>query len=441
MKQDLTIGEQTELLKHSATIHIINSLSMLERKIYNVMLKNAFPSLQKKNVYKVNLNYVKSMIGREGNNYDDIKEAIQTLVKTTVQWNIFNKDNKNEWGITTFLAAASIKNGICTYEYSTKLREFLAAPNIYAKLNLLVQRKFSTKYALILWEYFIDKLSVQNKSSIQTEYIQLDQLRLLLGVENEYLDFKIFNRDILKKSLSEINKVSDIEVEVTYQRQLRKIVALSFKVSRQKNFQYPLINMQNSNSFGETAMSIDSDNKISDRFDISEHLLNILIKEFYVAQKVAQRIVNTYNIEDINQSLDVVRNQIEAGKDIKDIAAYTVKAIDEGWLLSKSSKSHVSEVDQINFAFIENTLFNQEWKTVWYSLKDKIDEATFKSWIAKLVFSEVSKNNVNYLVRDNNKFVKDYIETHFHKILLEEWQKINPKIKNINISLHEHEEA
>ena len=74
------------------------------------------------------------------------------------QWNgiILGKDKKQEWGAASLLAWVLIKDGICSYEFARPLRLKLHNPRVYAKLNLRLQNRFKSQYALVLWEVCFD---------------------------------------------------------------------------------------------------------------------------------------------------------------------------------------------------------------------------------------------------------------------------------------------
>ena len=69
-----------------------------------------------------------------------------------MQWNLLGKNNKEEWGVAGLLAEARIVEGICRYSFSPHLRMKLYNPIMYTKLNLRLQNRFKSQYALILWE-------------------------------------------------------------------------------------------------------------------------------------------------------------------------------------------------------------------------------------------------------------------------------------------------
>jgi hypothetical protein len=132
----------------------------------------------------------------DSKNDDYLKEALEALVGCKVKWNVLDKDNKWEWGVTTLLAHATIKDGLCTYSYSPPLRERLHNPNIYARISLSMQNKFDSKHALALWELCLDSLD-RPKQYGETPWIPLETFRELMGIAEEmYPEFKKLNKGL-----------------------------------------------------------------------------------------------------------------------------------------------------------------------------------------------------------------------------------------------------
>jgi Initiator Replication protein len=104
---------------------------------------------------------------------------------------------------------------------------------MYARISLTLQNRFEGKYGQVLWELCVDYLGYEREAG-ETAYIPLDKIHKLLAVENSQHanQYKIFNRDVLKPALAEINRVSDLRVMVDCQRKGRKIAALKFKIRR-----------------------------------------------------------------------------------------------------------------------------------------------------------------------------------------------------------------
>src|SRR5918998_344526 len=98
-------------------------------------------------------------------------------------WNVLDKDGTNEWGTSTLLASAIIKNGICEYAYSPHLRERLYNPSMYARISLSLQNKFESKYAQAVWELCLDYLG-SGREHGETPFISVEQFKKLMGIEN-----------------------------------------------------------------------------------------------------------------------------------------------------------------------------------------------------------------------------------------------------------------
>ena len=86
------------------------------------------------------------------------------------------------WGATALLAQADIQQkGLFTYAYSPELRRRLHNPDMYARLDLDLQRQFDSKYGLALWELCADYLGAGREYG-ETPFIPIETFRKLMGV-------------------------------------------------------------------------------------------------------------------------------------------------------------------------------------------------------------------------------------------------------------------
>jgi len=218
------------LKKHIAAIHINNRLTLTQRKASNVLLYNAYENLLTARVHRIRVKDLAEAIGFNTHNLEPLKEALKTLARTVLEWNILDENGAHEeWGATTLLAQAVIKGGFCTYAYSPDLCEKLYRPEIYALLNLSIQRKFSSGYALALYENCLRYRRIGT-----TGWISLDNLKRLLGLgENDayYQDFRKFNDKIIKPAVRQVNETSDLFLDTHYQRDNRRVTSVRFQVS------------------------------------------------------------------------------------------------------------------------------------------------------------------------------------------------------------------
>lgn len=218
------------LKKHVAAVHINNRLTLTQRKASNVLLYNAYENLLTARVHRIRVKDLAEAIGFNTNNLEPLKEALKTLARTVLEWNILDENGAHEeWGATTLLAQAVIKHGYCIYAYSPDLCEKLYRPEIYALLNLSIQRKFSSGYALALYENCLRYRRIGT-----TGWINLDNLKRLMGINETdayYQDFRKFNDKVVKPATRQVNETSDLFLDIEYQRSSRKVAAVRFRVS------------------------------------------------------------------------------------------------------------------------------------------------------------------------------------------------------------------
>lgn len=228
-----------EVRKHISAVHISGDLTAVERKLINVMLRNAFDDLSTKTEFSLPVAVMCDMIGwEESNNVTSLKESLRRITKTSVEFDVLHdkeRDKKRQkWQISAPIAAATIEDGICTYEYSKVMREALANPEVYAVINLNVQKEFTGAYSLALYEN-----CVRFRGTQSTGFISVELWKKLLGVgvdsdgklvASAYDQFKHFNNQVIQKAVKEINAVSDIYITPEYQRAGRKVAAIKFVV-------------------------------------------------------------------------------------------------------------------------------------------------------------------------------------------------------------------
>ena len=228
------LAEINEVVKASPAIQIQSKITHLQRRAWNVLLANAYNELPNTDIYSVSVAELSRKLGFNSHNEDYLKETLEALVDCTVKWNILGKDNKQEWGVASLLASAKIKDGICTYGFAPHLRQKLHNPRIYTKLNLRLQNRFTSRYALILWEVCFDYFDTDRDQG-ETPFIPLETFKTLMGLEEtDYPVYKVLNQSVIKPAIREINNLTNYNVEVVNKRLGRKIAELKFRITRVK---------------------------------------------------------------------------------------------------------------------------------------------------------------------------------------------------------------
>lgn len=228
------LAEIEEVIKASPAIQIQSKITHLQRRAWNVLLANAYDELPNRDIHRVSVAELAKSLGFNSHNEDYLKETLEALVDCTVKWNLLDKDKQETWGVASLLGSAEIKNGICTYGFAPHLRLKLYNPRIYTKLNLRLQNRFTSRYALILWEVCFDYFDIARNQG-ETPFIPIETFRELMGLEkDEYPVFKVLNRDVIKPAIKEINTLTNFFLEVEQKRIGRKIGELKFRISRLK---------------------------------------------------------------------------------------------------------------------------------------------------------------------------------------------------------------
>ena len=232
----MNLAKINEVIKASPAIQIQSRISLLQRRAWNVLLANAYNELPDKDIHTVSVVELAAKLGFGDGNQEYLKEVLRSLRSCEVEWNLLNKDNKQEWGVAGLLAEVRISDGICFYQFPHTLRLKLHNPRVYAKLNLRLQNQFRSRYALVLWEICFDYFDTDRDRG-ETPFIPLEVFKGLMGLEkDEYPVFKVLNRDLIKPAIKEINDLTDYHVEVEHKRLGRRIGELKFRITKVKQF-------------------------------------------------------------------------------------------------------------------------------------------------------------------------------------------------------------
>jgi hypothetical protein len=236
-QQQLQKVEKKLLNIHSGAILIENKVNLLSRQAWFFLLYKAFPDLKTQDKFFVNLNELKEAIGYNSTNNKYLKQALKDLIGTPIEWNILHKD-KVVWEVNSLLAGCKIEDNssICEFAFSPFLRERLANPEMYTKLDLLVSKKFKSKHTLAIYCLALDYLQV--KINFGSKNLTLEELRKYLGLEEtEYPEVRNINQEIIKKAEKEINENSDLNISITPIRTSnRKILGFKFEMSIKDEF-------------------------------------------------------------------------------------------------------------------------------------------------------------------------------------------------------------
>jgi plasmid replication initiation protein len=227
------------LKKHVAAIHIGAKLSLLQRKLVNALLYNAYDQLLTAQEHEISASVLCEMIGFDSKNISYLKGALKGLMETVVEFDVLEEDGERSWEAMVLLPYAKIKGGTCTYRYERALAEKLYHPDVYSKINLSVLREMNSAHALVLYEncYRFEGIG-------HTAWWDVDVFRKLMGVDamSSYKPFKALNRNVIQPAMKEVNKLSNIQIEMETRMKGRSVTGLRFIV--RPNRQLSLVGME-----------------------------------------------------------------------------------------------------------------------------------------------------------------------------------------------------
>ncbi|MBP9777553.1 MAG: replication initiation protein [Rickettsiaceae bacterium] len=297
------IETQSILKKHVNAVHCSNNMSLLQRKAANVLLANAYNDLPYKNEFQIDIKTLCILMGFNSKNMSKLRESLKALTATVIEWGILDEYtdiNDINWGISSALASISIKGGVCKYEYSNALKQLLYHPEIYARVNLSIQSKFKSSYALALYEN-----CARYRDINQTPWFELQELKKILGAFGAgYHHYGSFKKRVLDIAIDEVNKISDFNIEILCKKENRAVTHIKFKISQ--------INDHPPEQIEEEATN-------KDNITNSNEIKSILIQEFNIKDSIVDKIVIEFGPQYILKQIALFR-LIYKDREIKNLA-------------------------------------------------------------------------------------------------------------------------
>lgn len=328
------MAKKKELKKHSSAIHTDGKLSLLERKLSNVLLFNAFDDLLTHRSHSLNIHILADVAGFNSKNIEALKAAIRNLTQVNVEWDILKEDGTMKWGISSLLSSVEIENGTCTYEYSSALAEKLASPELYGIINLEIQKNFTSGYALTVYEICTRfKGLLSKRDHCYTHWYTIGQFKKFLGIEASqyYSEFKQLNAKIIKPSVKEINgslkkySGTDIHIEPEFKKTKRTVSDIRFKITSNKQ------------------MPLALENNESEELRKTEHYSQLL--EYGMSDKGAIHVIKTTDAETLSQNLEATKQAVESGSITYSVSGFLNRAIKDDYK-PKNTKTEKQKADE-----------------------------------------------------------------------------------------------
>lgn len=308
------------VIKNKILINISSSATLAQRRLFNVILHKVYNDLgdfSKQYFYLSAQELIELLGGESKANYQRFLEDCKALVKTVITWNVLETDKGLEqFSISALISSILFDQGTLKIELPGMLREKLVENNQYIKFNLQLQNKFSSKYSLVIYE--LCKEFYREKEKVgESPWFSIENIKQLVGVDNnEYSNFKDFNKWVLKVAEKEINRDSDISISFSYLRRSRKITHIKFTIKQNTNQSLePKVKT-------ETSANVPSSNDSK----ISNELLS-----FGVAKNKVEAWLENYPEQYLQSKLDLVLEKTRQGTIKTSPTGFLVKAIESNF--------------------------------------------------------------------------------------------------------------
>ncbi|NDW00432.1 replication initiation protein [Salipiger sp. PrR002] len=296
--------------KHVAAIHVSGKLTLLQRKLSNVLLLNAYDTLTSQSRHQIDARTLCLMIGYNSNDMETLKQSLRGLAETVAEWDMLDEKGQQEWGVSSLLSYAKLKGGICEYAYSPALAEKLHDPKVFALINLNIQRRFTSGHALALYENCYRFVRTGS-----TGWWSLDLFRRLMGVSDSpyYEVYKQLNAKIIKPAVAEVNKTSNIMLTPETRKMGRTVTDIRFLIT--ENPQLAILDLDD----GEGLRNSD---------------LYAQLRELGVSDRLARQWLGEHGEKYVAEKLDFVTGR----EGVKNAVGYLTKALREDYGAAEVSR-------------------------------------------------------------------------------------------------------
>lgn len=327
--------------KNVSVIHINAKLSLIQRKLVNALLYNAYDHLLSQDTHSLNVALLAEMIGFDSRNLAHLKTALTGLVETSIQWDVLEDNGSNSWEVATLLSFARIRDGICSYRYDKGLAEKLYHPDIYSKINLSVVRDMRSAHALVLYENCYRFIEIGH-----TAWWDLETFRKLMAIEDvqSYQEFKSLNRSVIKPAVAEVNKLSNIQIELETRQKGRTVTGLRFLLK--PNPQISLIGMDEEDEVNQSkaykALVQEGISKALARSWVLEH------PEEYILSKVEMAKAQAMSGKIKSSKAGFLKSAIEEDyRSALDVEREKQKSIEEARALRRVKEAELKELQDM----------------------------------------------------------------------------------------------
>lgn len=222
--------EKLEVAKPRKSVEVVNSISLVQRKAFNCLIMKSMltPRPKGQKYHSISIHDLCHLTGYRQKDFLYLDAQLREMQTTLIEW----ADNSKK-GRVGFLGHVEYdtETGMLEYSFHDKMLDLIKEKKLFNKLDMGSMRELGSRHSIALYEFcsgYRETATFKEGTGWRT----LDDMKLLLCGEiyKAHNQFKIFNRDVLKPAIKEVNEETDIEIEMETKKRGRSIYAIRFFV-------------------------------------------------------------------------------------------------------------------------------------------------------------------------------------------------------------------
>lgn len=293
-------------------------MSLLQRKLANVWLKNAMASTpDDQGWYSIPVRTMAQEAGFDSNNREYLKQSAEQLMRIVFEWDVVAPQHKRVlWKASVLFPEVEIRPDVLRYQISRQLRDHVLDPEIYALVDMNVVRKFRKAASIPIYEFCIRF----EKINITAEVVWQDFRDMVLGETSEskaYAEYKYFKQKVLNPCMAEINAESNITIALLETKIGRRINTLQFRVER------------------KLEVEIEDAPGTAEGVELVGEMIRLGLP-----QSEARKLIRTHSLHAIRSAVDFTKRRAEDKRltKLEKPAAYFRQSLSQGWGLAEEAK-------------------------------------------------------------------------------------------------------
>ena len=358
-------------------------LTLVGRKAFNLLLANAMDQGVDREWYEIEIGELAKDIRYDSNDIKRLETTLNEMQTTLLKWDVLETINNQEVPVrdsVQLLGAIRLIGGVSEggkrssvarsvrYQFDSRVKQRLLVPEVYARINLQLQATIKSAYTLALYEQLIRyRSNVATDGWAYTVKLPWREWRsLILGGDYSpgYENYKYFGRDVLNKSMKELNqRVVEFEFELMVFKAGRNISDLQFRLRER----------------AQATLGLSSDEPLIDTGAIARRL-----EAFDFKKTEITKIIRLNDLVVLEEAADETEARIRRNdlNPIRVKTAYFLNSVQRikervNGLTTRDSKLMIDAEDEI---VSSDSIIKKQKKSTQKSLKSQSDKSVGRSW-------------------------------------------------------------